>query len=97
MKLLTSPDENSDLSKDKDHKKKLFTKQSKEADPPEGGEEGRRATLREQEVVNCTVPHKEGGEKGKATLRERVIVNYTDSHEGGGDEGKVSLYEQEVV
>ena len=28
MELLTGPDENSDLSKDEDHKMKLFTKQS---------------------------------------------------------------------
>ena len=75
LKLLTGPDENSDLSKDEDHKKELLTKQSEEADPPEEGREGRKATLREREVVNCTDLHEEGDEEGKATLKEREVVS----------------------
>ena len=66
---LTGSDENSDLSKDEDHNKKLFTKQSEDSDLPEEGGEGRKATLRVREVVNCTDPHEEGGDEGKVTCR----------------------------
>ena len=62
------------LSKDEDHKMKLSTKQSEDADPlKEEGEEG-KATLRDREVVSCTDPHEDGSEEGKATLKGREVV-----------------------
>ena len=47
MKLLTGLDENSEYSKEEDHRMKPFTDQSKDIVPHEDGGEGGRVTLKE--------------------------------------------------
>ena len=56
-------------SKKEGNKMELFIKQSEDTDPLEDKGEGRRTTLREQEVVNCTDTQEERGEEGKITLQ----------------------------
>ena len=88
MKLLTGPDENSDLSKDEDHKTKLFTKQSEDADPLEEGGEGRKATLSEREAVSCNDLSKDEDHKTKLSTKQSKDADLLEEED---EEGKATL------
>ena len=71
-------------------KEMLPYEQSEDANLLEERGEGRKVTLRERELVNCTIMHEEGGEEGKVILLEREIFSCTDPHEEAGKDGKTT-------